>query len=235
MTAKSLLPLLIVTPMRIEARALRSALDGVSPSRAALTCVAAVGEAADAPFSMLIEQRRPGAVLLAGFAGALDPSLTAGSLVLAAAHRHDSHELPASMTLLDLADRAARHRGLPHRTGILLTSPAAVMTAGERAAAHAATGAVGVEMEGYRLGEIAARTDTPFLGVRAISDGATDVIPAYVAAAASGGTFQQVRRIVPGLARRPADIPTIARLTMNTRVASRNLARFVEAFLDELT
>lgn len=234
MRPKSLLPLLIVTPMRIEARALRGTVEESAPSHATLVCLDAIGASAAAALTAALEQHRPGALLLAGYAGGLDPALAPGTLVLAGGHRHASELVASSAALLDLADRSARHRGIPHRTGAVLTVDQPLTSPDAKASASAATGAAAVDMEGFWLARTAAAAGVPFVAVRAISDGAADVIPDYVAAAANAGLAGQLRRIAPGVARRPADAVALARLAVQARAASRNLARFVAAFLDEL-
>ena len=108
-----------------------------------------------------------GAVISAGYAGALDPALAVGDLVLG-----ENYSSPA--LLIPARDRL---RGEPCRTGGLRTEPAAVERADEKAALHRATGALAVDMETAWIAAACAAAGLPLLSLRVVSDAADQDFP----------------------------------------------------------
>jgi len=92
-------------------------------------------------------------VLLAGVAGALDPSFSVGDVVMC-----DCPE--------DLARRIEIRRAL------VVTSETLVSTKAEKAALFAASGAAVVDMETSAVRKFAAERNLPFISLRSISDSA---------------------------------------------------------------
>jgi nucleoside phosphorylase len=75
------------------------------------------------------------------------------------------------------ATAASWRRSLQGASGLLITVTAPVITAAEKAALFAATGAVAVDMESALAGRVAAVGQLPFLVVRAIADDAGQGLP----------------------------------------------------------
>jgi adenosylhomocysteine nucleosidase len=116
----------------------------------------------------------PSSILVTGYAGALDPSLKAGDLIIArraamigkAGDSHDSWELePAE----DLA-RIATCAGLPAFVGEILTSALPVVRAVAKSRLFQDSRATAVDMETAALARIAAQARIPLACVRAITD-----------------------------------------------------------------
>jgi 4-hydroxy-3-methylbut-2-enyl diphosphate reductase len=150
--------LVVLTPMSIEARAVRAGAPwarvhqfGIGQRRAERS--SSLARCAD------------DAVLIAGFAGALDPQLEPGDIVLAS-------ELRGPDGTLSCADPAIlagllRRAGLRVHVGPIVSSPKLVHGARRRALAE--TGALAVDMESAWIARDA--TAQPLATLRVISDG----------------------------------------------------------------
>lgn len=109
----------------------------------------------------------PRVVISAGYAGALQPDLAVGNLVLG-----KNHSLPA---LLEAAHICLTCES--PRVGVLLTELTAVETAKDKAALYATTGALAVDMETAWIAELCAQAGVPLLSLRVISDAADQDFP----------------------------------------------------------
>jgi adenosylhomocysteine nucleosidase len=117
---------------------------------------------------------KPSSILVTGYAGALDPSLKAGDLVVAprasmigkAGDPHDSWELGPAEELAHVATRA----GLPAFVGEILTSPRPVVRAITKSRLFRDSRASAVDMETAALARTAAQACIPVGCVRAITD-----------------------------------------------------------------
>jgi 4-hydroxy-3-methylbut-2-enyl diphosphate reductase len=148
--------LAVLTPMAIEARAVRGGAPwarvqkfGIGPARA--------GQAAS-----LVENHE-GAVVIAGFAGALDPRLAPGDIVLGSELRGPDGEVACGDPAI-LAG-VLRRAGLRVFVGPIYSSPRIVHGARRRELAQ--TGALAVDMESAWLAQAHGR---PIVTLRAISD-----------------------------------------------------------------
>ena len=149
--------LTVLTPMGIEARAVRGGAPwarvekfGIGPQRA--------GQAAS-----LVEDH-DGTVVIAGFAGALEEHLKPGDIVLASELRGPDGALVACGDPAILAG-VLRRAGLRVHVGPIYSSPRIVH--GARRRELAATGALAVDMESAWLAKAHGR---PVVTLRAISD-----------------------------------------------------------------
>jgi adenosylhomocysteine nucleosidase len=188
----------------------------------ALVAVSGIGRAAAAAAAVALVEAGASALMSFGVAGALDPRLKPGSVVL-----------PSVLLLIDggryPTDAVWRERIAaelrPSRAvieGHLLTSDQAIDTPEQKAAAFHGTGAVAVDMEGAAVAEIAAKHHLPFVAVRVIVDAAGDRLPPAVVAASRAGRVR-IARLVMGLAASPGEIPALMRLAQRYRVAMRTL------------
>lgn len=106
-------------------------------------------------------------VISAGYAGGLAPDLRVGDLVLGRNH--------SDTGLLNVA-RLLLENERPH-VGTLLTRGAALETAADKAALHAATGALAVDMETSWIAGVCAEFGVPLLSLRVVSDASTQSFP----------------------------------------------------------
>ena len=165
-----------------------------------------------------------GALLSWGSAGALDPRLRPGTLLLP----QDVLTSEGRRFEVTAAWRAKLHelasRQFEIHTGALVQSLHPVTTAQQKQTLFARTGAVAVDTESAAIAEVAASRGLPFVAVRAVLDPATrDLPPSALSAVDSSGRLL-VKDLVRGLLRRPGDLPGILVLWSDMRLACSTLA-----------
>jgi 4-hydroxy-3-methylbut-2-enyl diphosphate reductase len=184
--------LLVLAPLSIEARAVRSGLPrarvvtvGMGPRRAERGAAAASKNNGSTR-----------AVAVAGFCGALDTSLHPGEVVVASEIRGPGgpRALPSSGMLMAALSRL----GVPARMGPILSVDHLVMRRDER---HelAQTGAIAVDMESAWLASAA--NGHPLAVMRVVSDSPGRDLIAHPLATAVGGVraYRALARAVPAL------------------------------------
>jgi adenosylhomocysteine nucleosidase len=174
-----------------------------------------------------------GALLSWGVAGALDPSLDCGTIVLPSAVLRRCGG-PGAFTLLRHETcRTWRERLLGALqgsgrvvSGALISSATPVAQAALKARLLHETGAVAVDMESAAVAEVAAQHGLPFIAVRVILDTAADSLPESVlralAPAGSSGRAHTAP-LLWALLRRPSDLSSLLRLAAQYRLARRCL------------
>jgi hypothetical protein len=182
----------IFTAIRAEARALRA----VVPKDAELTVIGIRAV-------RLPRQIDARGIILAGFAGALDPILGVGDIV-----RDDP-------------------------PGSIYTSSEIVATALEKAYLFARTGARAVDMENAIVRRFAEQMGVPFFGIRAISDTAGEEVDPLVLRFLDETGRVRPGAIAMGLIQKPAIVSTLNRLRINSAIAGRSLAAAVRILLEE--
>lgn len=223
----------ILVALPREARALVPTLSTLEPGADrlfrlpdSLLAVSGMGwEPALAAARRLVEA---GAIALAsvGTAGALDPALASGDIVL-----------PEAVVTLEGAVRAAHlpwcralvaalPRGEAH-AGRLLTSRLPVGLRLDKIIARRETACVAVDMESAAVAEVAAEHRLPFVAVRVIVDIAGEDLPRAVLAASGAGTVSTAR-VLAGIARAPWELAALARLAGRFRTACGVLAEIGE-------
>jgi adenosylhomocysteine nucleosidase len=169
---------------------------------------------------------REGATALVswGYAGALDPGLRAGTLLLPEAITTEGGQLLST----DAAwrDQVLRLLGgrLPVHSGMLLQAERLIRTPDEKRVLYQRVGAVAVDMESAALAESAQRAAVPFLALRAVSDTANLGIPASVMQAVDATGRVRMGRLLLGLLVRPLDFVPLLRLGIGFRAAQATLA-----------
>lgn len=171
-----------------------------------------------------------GATALAswGMAGGLDPTLTAGAILL------PDQVIGSDGTLVNTAQGWRDRLGTavaahgPVRTGKLLTTRRAIGSVADKAELFRTTGAVAVDMESAAVGEVAEEHRLPFIAVRVIVDSAEDVLPRAVTAAADNEGHLQIWRLIGALALAPSELAPLIRLARRYRAANRSLAAIAQ-------
>jgi hypothetical protein len=156
-----------------------------------------------------------GCVILAGFAGALDPNLMIGDVVL---------DWPAG----DLKGPAPAG---PFRLGRIHVAGGIVATAEQKSTLFVETGASAVEMEGDAVRRLLGGTGVPLIGLRAITDAADEALdPALLALV---NTFGRPRPLALAgfIARHPGRIASLRRLGVAARLAGRRLGEAVASLV----
>ena len=199
-------------------------------------CQTGLGRRAIDAASAALAHFEPRAVLSAGVAGGLAPSIAAGDLVLCRQIDHESHRtlsVDASVLsdkeLMDTAFGLASGLGMSPIAGTSITVDEAAWTPAEKAAHHAWKSHDIVEMESYWTGEAAVRANVPFLAVRTVSDAADHELQ-QTGAMRDDGTFDQ-QALINFLQKNPEAGPAIAATSERSRLAMQNLERFLTALM----
>ena len=169
-----------------------------------------------------------GVALLAnwGVAGALDPKLAAGDVLVADRIRYTQDD-PGFATDADASDRlaVALSPALRVRRGALWSTAQPIATPSEKLALAERSGAIAVDMEAAPIAAVALRAKLPFVAVKAICDPAGRELPAGIVRALDGADEGWSPRMVAAIAfGGPATWRATYALTRDFRRARRSLA-----------
>jgi hypothetical protein len=153
------------------------------------------------------------AIIMAGLAGALDPALVVGDVVI------DSRT----------TWRASRLRF--KRVGFQ-SADEVVTSAAEKAQLFAKTGAAVVDMETAKVRAAAAAYSIPFLGIRAISDSADESIDPKVLRFIDPYGAVRVNEVVAEMFRHPSIVSKLRHLRKTSAIALGTLAEAVKEVLE---
>ena len=210
--------LLILTAVQIEARAVYEALSlhpagprvwRSEPAQRPAVELQVVGvRAVQLPDGVNRQNTR--LLIMAGVAGALDPSLKVGDIIV--------DDFPAGAE----GSRPARLR-----QGTIHTSQTIVGTPAQKAELWAQTHALAADMENARVREWAAALGIPFVAVRAISDAAHEALdPAVLGFIDPFGNVKPAA-MAATLLRKPGMIPDLLRLGASAKLARQALGRAI--------
>lgn len=168
------------------------------------------GERLEVALERALAVKIPHLILSSGLAGALDPNLVAGNVVMDAE--------PGLLAVLAEALPDA-HRGS------ILGRDAPIASASEKSALRAATGATAVDMESHIAARVAARHHIPFAAIRVISDAAGQTLPpaALVGMRPDGGIA--IGAVLRALALNPGQLPALLRTARDAGRGISALAR----------
>jgi adenosylhomocysteine nucleosidase len=152
-------------------------------------------------------------ILLAGLAGALDPTLCIGDLILD-------------------APIAGPWQDLPIRRGKIYSSDRIIATVAEKRSLFESTRCAAVDMEGKIVREIADAAKVPMIHLRAISDTAADALPGNLSGWIDDFGNPRLPRVMTDLALHPQQIPAMIRLGKNSRLAVQKLAKAVRQIIE---
>ncbi len=157
-----------------------------------------------------------------GIAGALDPAMKPGDLVLASAvHLQDGHRQPTDQKWLVHISHALSEARIADVAG----SSTIVATAAEKATLHRDSGAVCVDQESHWVAEIARTNRLPFIVLRAIADRAGDSLPPAVMVGLDAKGNPRTSAVIGALLRDPGQIGGLIRVAFQTRKALKALLR----------
>jgi adenosylhomocysteine nucleosidase len=167
-----------------------------------------------------------GATALAswGMAGGLDPSLSAGAILIPTDVQGPDGRVHATEPGWRNRLSAAVAAHAPVSGGRLLSSARAVGSVADKAELFKRLGAAAVDMESAAIGEVAEQHQLPFIAVRVVVDSAGDVLPRTVTAAADNEGHLQIWRLIGALALAPNELAPLIRLARRYRAANRSLA-----------
>jgi hypothetical protein len=208
-------PLIILTAVYTEARAVAGALGIACPS---------VGNPSVSDLPRPIELHLVGIgarhlpsgldlaaqIILAGLAGGLDPALRVGDVIA------DGWPAP-----------------LPRaRAGRIVCSQSLVSTPAQKAELFRQTRAAAVDMESDAVRRAAG--NVPFIHLRAISDAASDTLDPAIFKFIDETGRPRVGALAMGLIKRPMLAAELAKLGRNARIATKALGELVQAVVEVL-
>ncbi len=229
-------PIGIVAALQAEAHTLGSARrHGPRLMRlhdGALLAISGIGAEAAARAARALGDAGATGLVSWGLAGALDPALEAGDLVLPhTVITPDAARIQTSSDWRDqLAAKIARAAQFSVSDGPLLTSAAPIDTVAAKAEALRTTLAVAVDMESAAVAQVAADRALPFIAVRTIVDTAADPLPQAVLAASRAGQVR-IWRLARELALAPSEIKPLLSLVGRYWAAKRTLRSVARAGL----
>ena len=205
-------PLIAVVGLRREAKLV---------ARAGIVAVASGGDALGlrARIGRLTERQRPRAIVSVGLGGALSPGLDVGDWVVADRIVQGAQSWQTDALLTGQLLAAVR----PLFTGAIAGSDVMVVDAAAKAALHAATGALAVDMESHVAAAFAAAHGIPFTALRVISDGADRALPKAAQAGMKADGGMDIAAVLKALARDPRQLPALIRTGREAEVAFRQL------------
>ncbi|MCL5775541.1 hypothetical protein M1105_00845 [Limibaculum sp. FT325] len=149
-----------------------------------------------------------------GVAGGLHPRLAPGTLILGTEVVEENGTRHALAVPPLPGVRRARLVGLDR--------PA--MTARDKAALHAASGADAVDMESHRIARAGEAAGVPVMALRAVGDPAARALPRLAAHALGADGRPRLARVLLGLLAEPWALPALIRLKGDTDAALAALA-----------
>jgi len=173
-----------------------------------------------------------GGVLSFGLAGGLAPHLRSGDLVVGShvleqSQRHDSHEEWHSAIL------AASRPAMRVWHGGITGQDVVVARTDQKAALHAGSGALAVDMESHIAALYAHKHGLPFAIIRVISDPVTRSLPPLASDALKPDGNVDLPKVLKGLACNPGQLPALITAGIDSGRAFSTLRR-VRGLLDPL-
>lgn len=176
------------------------------------------------------------ALLSFGVAGGLDARLKPGDVVVGDVVRlPDGGSIAADMAWRASLLTQAGANGIAMTEGPIAGTETVVVTAGEKTALAARTGALVVDVESHALAHVAGAAGVPFVAVRAVADPAQQSLPrAVLGAVADDGAIRPLP-VIARLLVSPWQVPHVVRLHLNTRAALAALGRLARLLGPALT
>jgi hopanoid-associated phosphorylase len=169
------------------------------------------------------------ALLSFGVAGALDPDLRPGDVVIGALVIGDG---AAGSYRTWPTDPAWRNRladalsgTIKARVGPILGSDRVIASPAEKNSLFAKTKAIAVDMESRAVAEVAASCAVPLAVVRAVGDAQYHTVPEAARSAIAADGRIALGPVLAGLLRRPQDLGLLLRLGLAVRSGRQSLRR----------
>jgi adenosylhomocysteine nucleosidase len=185
-------------------------ISGMGPQAATRAALALVGAGARSLLSF-------------GLAGALDPALHAGAMLLPVAVTDGAGAVHRTCDVWRerLAVRAGT--GAEPVGGTLLSVAQPLATASAKSEAWDRTHACAVDMESFAIGSVAMQKQISFAIARVVVDTALDSLPVSVTRALDARGEVNYARLISGVLRSPADVFALLRLARRHRLAMGTL------------
>ena len=191
------------------------------------------GRQAAEQVAALIEKDPPAWVLLMGVCGALEPSLRPGDLVVPerAVYPGPSGQISESCRAFTACPSCAEAL---RPSGAILTVESPLCSVAAKSAAFSKTGAICVDMELFFLTERMAEIPVDFIALKAVSDPASQTVPAAAASALRPDGTADLPAILAGAVRRPWIIKDLIRLGAGFRRACSRLRKILPSAIGHL-
>ncbi len=176
-----------------------------------------------------------------GIAGALDPALKAGDVVVHLSHPIVPSEVEGRVSGAAVVARPSTSLGtngswedrltaaLPDaHHGLIIGQDHIAVSVAEKEAL-AATGALAVDMESHIAARVAARHGLPFMAIRTISDTAHDTLPPAALVGMNTDGSMALGKVLASLARHPTQLPALIRTGWSAEAAFRALRQVAAA------
>lgn len=188
-------------------------------------CLSGMGENAARKAATGLQTRGATSLISFGVAGALDPNLRPGDLVLPESV-YNERLLPVSLTW-----RSQVQKSLPSHLriigGKLATSKKVLTSLSEKHEFAKITGAFAVDLESSAIAEVAESSSIPFLAIRAISDPVEFSPPLALLNAVNSDGSANLGKILSLLLRRSVTLSTLLHLARDVRIARSTLSTVV--------
>ena len=221
-------PLLTVAPTKRELGGL-----GYGNERTR-TCIVGIGRIAGEHAAAQLDSAPCRLLLSLGFAGALDPNLHAGDLVVVNAYLYGSSAPAPGAPLTTRAAMLLRQAGLSALEGAVLTVDEPLLAPLAKRRAYDGSGALVVDMEGRWIADAAASRHVPFVGIRAVLDEARFSLPSFVATIIADEGRREWSHMARAMCN-PSAVMSFLPLALRSRRASRALREAVQSILPALT
>lgn len=223
----------IVAALRAEARSLSRRVRSSAPLQlgagAWLALSGGVGAASAVAAGEILLGAGAEALVSWGTAGALDPALAAGDLLLPERIVDGAGEEFWPDAGWRSRVQAGLDGSLAVHAGTLLQSPAVAATARDKQLLRERVQAAAVDMESAALARLARQRQVPFLAVRAIADTASTAIPRMVGDALDEDGRLRPMRLLGNACRRPGELPALFVLAGDFRAARTTLEVLAES------
>ncbi len=172
-----------------------------------------------------LKQQPVRGVISIGIGGGLWPALKVGDWVVADSIACEgggwSTDADFQISLVNLLSGLKSGRVI---LGPIAAGDVMLVDATAKAALHARTGALAVDMESHLAAHFAANRGLPFAALRVISDGADRTLPEAAQAGMTTDGGMDVLAVMKALARDPRQLPALIRTGLEAEVAFRQLA-----------
>ena len=223
-------------------RSRRARIDGVRYTEGEVAGVPAVllqtgpgRERARAVAQFAIARFQPRALIMAGYAGGLQPGLGTGAVVVAnpVFEPQSGREAFPPETLLQRARQASEDVGGVH-FGRLVTVDRVLGSPAEKARAYEATAALAADMESLGALKAANVNDTPFVAVRVVVDDTdTELPPNLISMLDENGNVRLLKAALEIL-KRPGTLAALPALKRRTDRARESLTAYLRALVGRL-
>lgn len=185
--------------------------------------------------SFLFERYDPSLLISTGYAGATDPKLASGDLVIGTEVRVLNPDVESvtgsTKPFLQKAQTILEKKGWSHHLGPLLTVDRVVAEPHEKAFLGTRSGAMALDMESAEVGRWAVKRKKPFLAVRAILDPVSLPLPDWEQFLGLDQNLVPAKIIAFAL-KNPLQLMQLPRFQRLAAMARTTIARFLRLYLN---